>query len=140
MVRAIKLEEKVEIPEGIEVSIEDKRVKVKGPLGEVSKDFSHIHDIVIIKDGNTLRLEIWFPNRKGEAVIGTVASHIRNMMTGVQRGFRYKMKIVYAHFPMSVKVDKEKGTVLIENFLGSKDRRYAKIMPGAEVKVSKDEV
>lgn len=140
MARSVLLKEYVEIPEGIEVHVEDRKVKVKGPLGEVSKDFSHVHNLMIKRENEKIHLEIWFPNKKGEAVIGTVASRIRNMITGVQRGFRYKMKIVYAHFPMSVKVDEKRGLVIIENFLGSKDKRYAKIMPGVKVKVTKDDV
>ena len=140
MARSVLLREYVEVPEDIEVYVEDRRVRVKGPLGEISRDFSHVHNLMIKKEDGRIHLEIWFPNKKGEAVIGTIASHIRNMIVGVQHGFRYKMKIVYAHFPMSVKVDEKKGLVIIENFLGSKDRRYAKIMPGVKVKVTKDDV
>ena len=66
-------------------------------------------------------------------MVGTIRSHISNMIYGVKHGFTYKMKIVYAHFPMTVKV---KGKlVTIDNFLGERHPRTAKII-GDDVKVS----
>lgn len=40
------------------------------------------------------------------------------MITGVTQGFRYKMRFVYAHFPINVTIDNKK--VEIRNFLGQK--------------------
>ncbi len=70
--------------------------------------------------------------------VRTVASHIQNMIIGVTKGFRYKMKIVYAHFPMNLKVQGDK--IIIENYLGERGTREAKLLPGVKVKVQKDDV
>ena len=71
-------------------------------------------------------------------MIGTIRSHITNMIHGVTDGFTYHMKIVYAHFPMTVKVTGNKVT--IENFLGERYPRTAKIVGSAKVQVKGEEV
>jgi large subunit ribosomal protein L6 len=60
------------------------------------------------------------------------------MITGVRKGFTYKLKIVFSHFPISVKVQGK--TVLIENFTGERNPRKAKIVGNANVKVSGDDI
>ncbi len=141
MARVPYVKEEVEIPEGIDVQVtEDKRVVVKGPLGTIEKDFSHAKYILLNKNDNRVVVEAYFADRRNRSLVKTLASKIRNMIVGVQRGYRYKMKIVFAHYPMSVKVDEKRGLVIIENFLGEKDKRYAKILPGVKVKVQKDDV
>jgi len=134
------LKKEVEIPEDVNVEVEGKVVRVRGQLGMVERDFSHIHNVSIEKADNKVIIEAWFPTKQERSLINTIASHIRNAIVGVQRGYRYKMKVVYAHFPMSLKVDEKNNMVIIENFLGSRDKRYAKILPGVKVKVQKDEV
>ncbi len=71
-------------------------------------------------------------------MLETIKAHINNMITGVTKGFTYKMKIVYAHFPMTVKVQGDK--VIIENFLGERHPRKAKILGDTKVQVKGDEV
>ncbi len=129
--------EEVKIPEGVEVTVENNVVRVKGPLGELVRDFSK-QPVTIRKEGNTVIVECYFAKKRERALIGTIAKHIKNMIIGVTKGFRYRMKIVYAHFPMSVKVEGDK--VIIENFLGQKDKKVAKIVGDVKVKVEKDEV
>merc|ERR1739840_67913 len=52
------------------------------------------------------------------------------MMNGVIYGYRYKMKSVYAHFPINVNIT-ENGTVVdVRNFLGEKFVRHVKMRPG----------
>jgi len=141
MPKSIHLKNEVEIPSDINVVIDGKRVKIQGPLGVIEKDFSHLHNIIIEKgDDNKIIIESWFPSKKEQSLVNTVASHLKNAFIGVQKGYRYKMKIVYAHFPMSLKVDEKNNIVIIENFLGSRDKKYAKILPGVKVKVQKDDV
>jgi large subunit ribosomal protein L6 len=142
MSKLVHVEEEVRIPEGVEVSIDGMKVKVKGPKGELERDFSHARGILMRLDedeeGKKVVVEAYFANRRLKALVGTVASHIENMITGVTKGFRYKLKIVYSHFPVTVKVEGDK--VVIENFLGEKAPRIARIMPGVKVKVQKDDV
>ena len=49
-------------------------------------------------------MEKWFGSRKDIATVRTVISHIENMMKGVTYGYRYKMKSVYAHFPINIAI------------------------------------
>ena len=77
-------------------------------------------------------------NKKDKAMVGTIKSHVSNMIYGVKHGFTYKMKIVYAHFPMTVKV---KGNIVsIDNFLGERSPRTAKIIGDVKVSVKGDDV
>jgi ribosomal protein L6P/L9E len=41
-----------------------------------------------------------------------VTSGIKNMMVGVTKGFEYKMRMVYSHFPINVSIENE-GKVLL---------------------------
>ena len=127
----------VEVPEGVQVEVEGKVVKVRGPLGELKRDFSHA-PVEIRLDGNKVIVEAYWPKKRERAMIGTVAAHIRNMITGVTKGFTYKMKIVFTHFPIQVTVEGDK--VVIRNFLGERAPRIAKILPGVKVEVQKEDV
>jgi large subunit ribosomal protein L6 len=60
------------------------------------------------------------------------------MITGVTKGFTYKLKIVFSHFPISVKV-KDK-IVLVENFTGERNPRKARIVGNSKVKVQSEDV
>ncbi len=125
----------VEIPEGIEVKLEGERVIiVKGPLGEVRKDFSKVPIKFKIED-NKVKYEIYRKGKKGFALINTIKSRINNMFIGVTKGFTYKMKVFYIHFPMTVEVSDE--YVIIKNFAGERGVRKARIMPGVKVEVVK---
>ena len=137
MAKAVWVHALVEVPEGVEVTIDGSKVKIRGPKGELERDFSHAKGIRIRnfeEDGKRYVLvETFFADRKRKALVNTVAAHIRNMITGVTKGWRYKMKIVFSHFPISVKIVGD--TVEIHNFIGEKAPRKAKILPGVTVKV-----
>jgi large subunit ribosomal protein L6 len=60
------------------------------------------------------------------------------MISGVQKGFTYKLKIVFSHFPISAKV--QDRTVLIENFTGERRARRAKIIGDVKVKVEAEDI
>jgi large subunit ribosomal protein L6 len=62
------------------------------------------------------------------------------MMMGVTRGFEYKLKVAHSHFPITVKVDKDKRLVQVENFLGERTPRTAKIEGNVQVVVKGDDV
>jgi len=129
--------ESIKIPEGIEVSVEGMVVSVSGPKGKISRDFAHSKLILSKKDGEII-LESPGKGKRLNAVVGTIASHIRNMFKGVTQGHVYNMKVIYAHFPITVKVAGK--DVLIENFMGERSKRVAKIVGNVKVTVQGDEL
>ena len=136
MALAAVIREEIPIPEGIEVTVDD-TVTVKGSQGELSRKFKH-HNVKISQEDGLVVLEARFPKKKDKAMLGTIKAHITNMMEGLTQGFTYRMKIVYAHFPMTVKL--AGGKVVIENFLGERYPRTAKVVGSAQVKIQGDEV
>jgi large subunit ribosomal protein L6 len=136
MVIATNITEKIEIPEDVNIIIGD-NVTVKGPQGEVSRKFTY-PNISMKKEDNKIILETSFPKKEDKSMIGTARTHINNMISGVTNGFTYHMKIVFAHFPMNVKVTGDK--VNIDNFLGERHPRIAKIVGSAKVNVKGEEV
>lgn len=135
--RAIKTVKTVEIPKGVEGVLEGRVVTIKGEKGELTRDFSHA-PIKIQLQGKTVTVQANWPRKKEAAIVGTVCSHIQNMIKGVTKGFTYNLKIVFSHFPITVKV-KEK-TLTIENFTGERSSRKAKIMGDTKVTVKGDDV
>jgi len=137
MVRRYSVEEGIEIPGDVEVALDGREVSISGPLGRLERDFSHA-PIDIELDGNKLTVGIKWPDKKKAAMVGTVRSHIRNMVNGVQKGYTYKLKIVFAHFPMNVKVEGSK--VIIENFGGERRPRSIFVDEDVKVQVEGDDV
>ena len=127
----------IQVPDGVAINLEGKKVTVKGAKGTLERDFSFI-PISINAEGNTVRVWAEWPRKKEAALVGTIHSHIQNMISGVQKGFTYKIKIVFSHFPISVKVQGK--TVLIENFTGERRARKAKIIGDVKVKVEAEDV
>ena len=135
--RATEVSKIIQVPDDAEVTIEGRKVTVEGANGTLTRDFSHA-SISIELEGKTVRVWVEWPRKKEAALVGTIYSHIQNMITGVKKGFTHKLKIVFSHFPISVKV---KGkTVLIENFTGERSARKAKIMGDTQVKVRSEDV
>jgi large subunit ribosomal protein L9e len=71
-----------------------------------------------------------------------VKTIIENLVIGVTRGFKYKMRYVYAHFPINVNIEKNSDTgvyeVEIRNFLGEKIVRRVTMQAGVDVETSKN--
>jgi large subunit ribosomal protein L6 len=135
--RAIAVERLVEVPDGIDVKIDGRVVTISGEKGTLTKDFSHA-PLSIHREGTSIKVQTAWPRKKEAAIVGSVSSHIQNMITGVTKGFTYKLKIVFSHFPISVKVDDRK--VLVENFTGERSPRIAKIAGDTKVSVQSDDV
>jgi large subunit ribosomal protein L6 len=131
------IREEVEIPEGVEVTVEGNTVKVEGPKGELQRELKYPGVKILVEDGKVAVFKE-FPRKKDIAIARTFKAHINNMIKGVTEGFTYKLKVLYSHFPMTVKVQGDE--VVIENFLGEKNPRRAKILPGVTVRVMGQEI
>ena len=115
----------IEVPDGVDLSMDNKTVTVKGEKGTLTRDFSFA-SISMESDGKTVRVWAEWPRKKEASLVGTIHSHIQNMITGVMKGYTYKLKIVFSHFPITVKI--QDRSVLVENFTGEKRARRAKIL------------
>ena len=135
--QAVEAVKSVEVPDGVEVQVEERVVTVKGEKGTVTRDFSKA-PVTIEMNGKTVRVRANWPRKREAALVGTISSHIQNMIVGVTKGFTYKLKIVFSHFPISVKV--KENTVLIENFTGERSSRKARIMGDVKVLAKGDDV
>jgi len=127
----------IQVPDGVEVNLAGRKVTVKGEKGTLTRDFSYV-PISIDASGQTVRVWAEWPRKKEAALVGTVHSHIQNMILGVQKGFSCKLKIVFSHFPISAKVQGK--TVLIENFTGERRARKAKILGDVQVKAQSEDI
>jgi len=135
--QAIEAVKTVEVPDDVEVQVKGRIVTVKGEKGTFTRNFSKA-PVTIELDVKTIRVQANWPRKREAALVGTISSHIQNMIVGVTKGFTYKMKIVFSHFPISVKV--KENTVLIENFTGERSSRKARIMGDAKVSTKGDDV
>ncbi|KAJ4295723.1 60S ribosomal protein L9B [Collariella sp. IMI 366227] len=139
--RYIHSEETLEVPENVKVSIKARLVTVEGPRGKLTKDMSHIAVNFSIIKKDVIGIEIHHGNRKNVAALRTVRTIINNLIIGVTKGFKYKMRYVYAHFPINVNVDKNGETgcyeVEIRNFVGEKIVRRVIMQAGVDVEISK---
>ena len=111
---------------------------VEGKRGTVTKSFKHLKVEITLKEENKKRfIEInsYLASYKNSAILYTVGSHIKNMIVGVTRGFRYKMHLVKKHFPINFDIEGE--YVKIGRFLGERNVKVIKLLEG--VKCSKND-
>jgi large subunit ribosomal protein L9e len=112
----IVAEQELEIPEGVTVDLKAREVVVKGKLGTLRKSFKHI-PIDIRKEVSaktktpSLKFRMWLQKKKRNAVLGTIRSTVRNLITGVSVGYKFKLVLAYSHFPIVVNVI-ENGKVI----------------------------
>ena len=135
--RAVESVKSVGVPEGVDVKIEGRIIFVKGEKGALTRDFSEAPLSLQLEDKKVIVQASW-PRKREAALVGTVAAIIQNMITGVTKGYTYKLKIVFSHFPISVKVKEKK--VSIENFTGERSPRLTRIMGDVKVSLKEDDV
>lgn len=126
--------QKIEIPAKTEATFVDGLFTVKGPKGELKKEFKNI--IAIKIDGSSITLEPVKNSLETRALWGTYASHVKNMVSGVNtpyvkklilEGIGYKADVVgntlkmalgFSHpvnveIPAGLTVTAEKGIVTV---------------------------
>jgi len=144
--RDVLTTETLEIPEGVTVSIKSRQIEVTGPRGKLTKNVRHVNmDIQVIsnKSKSKVLLAVWQGGRKHVACLNTIKSLINNMIIGVTKGFRYKMRSVYAHFPINCIIQDNGALLEVRNFLGEKLVRHVQMLDGvtvSESKAQKDEL
>jgi large subunit ribosomal protein L6 len=128
----------LDIPSSVTASMENNTIRIKGKLGDLIKDVTKMPaDIQVRKE--KIIITPYGKRKKDLAIAHTCRSIIHNMITGVDKGYSYKLKIVYAHFPISVK---PKGRQIhVENFFGERSSRISYVVgDSTKVTVTGDEV
>ncbi len=128
----------IPIPEGVNVTIDRRIVKVAGPKGELTRElwYPGLHiDVAETDNGPAVVIKSDSSRKNIKAMAGTYRSHINNMIIGTNEGFFYKLKVLHAHFPMQVALTKEGNALSISNFLGERKPRVARVMKGVNVEI-----
>lgn len=129
--------ETVVIPENVTVEADGVDLHFKGPKGEVVRSFINNY-VKMEMQGKTIKVMTSKDNRRTFGILGTWVSGIRQGIEGVTKGYQYEMKIDYTHFPMRVSV--RGNNVVVENFLGERSPRNAKILGSCQVVVKGDRI
>lgn len=127
-----KITEEAAIPEGVlctfdgnilNVSKSGVSLKRKIDLPSVRSEIKENKIILTAEKGNKNELKS----------IKSSIAHIKNMFSGLDNKYVYKLETCNVHFPTTLKV--EGKTLLINNFLGERISRKAKILPGVDIEI-----
>ena len=127
----------IPIADKVKVTLTKRMLYVEGPLGKTRKDFKKIPVDLSIVD-NKVVLKSLGTRKHDYAIFNTAQSIIKSLIDGVQKGYTFKMKIVYAHFPITIKI--KDGNILVENFQGERAPRISKIRGDTKVVTKGDDV
>ena len=137
--KVVNTHQEVTVPEGIDVSVKARVVTVKGARGTLIKDFRHMAVDMYMPQKNIVKVEKWFGKKKELAAVRTICSHIQNMIKGVTYGYKYKLRAVYAHFPINCSISEGGALVEVRNFLGEKFIRRVRMHNGVKCENSKEQ-
>ena len=82
----------VELPKGVEASIQSGLITVKGPLGTLTQTLNG--DVIVNEDAGKLSFIVANDSRQAKAMSGTLRALVANMVTGVSKGFERKLTLV----------------------------------------------
>jgi large subunit ribosomal protein L6 len=127
-----KLSESLDIPESISCEFSDKVLKCRKDGTELSRLIDVPCLRVLIKDQKVF-FECEKGNKNDYKTIKSNIAHMKKMFFGLQKEYVYRLEACNVHFPMTLKVESDR--LIINNFLGEKMPRFAKILPGVKVDV-----
>ena len=137
-------EEMIKVPKDIKITIKSKMVTVEGKHGKLTRNFKHLPlELWLANNNHEVRARMFFAKSKQLSCLRSVCSHIQNLFDGVTKKFEYRMRLVYAHFPINANITNNGSTVEIRNFLGEKNVRVVNMLPGVTIEKSvntKDEL
>ncbi|TMW90248.1 hypothetical protein EJD97_016011 [Solanum chilense] len=109
----------MDIPNRITTKVKAKLIEIEGPRGKLN------------------HLNLNFHSHKATSAICTTFSHVKNLIIGVTKGYRYKMCLVCAHFPIDSSVTDRNKSIEIRDFLGEEKVRKVDMLDGVTVVPSK---
>lgn len=130
----------IEIPSGVKVEVNGHVVTIKGKLGSTIKHTSPKFTSIKV-EGNKLKVDSVKTKKlvkKSLLAAQAMASELKDLMTGVEKGVEAKMKILYAHFPTTVEVKGKK--MYLKNLFGEKVPREVAIVGDTKVEIKGQDV
>ncbi|EZG62787.1 60S ribosomal protein L9 [Gregarina niphandrodes] len=127
--KTVYVEQTMDIPEDVKITVASRKVTVSGKYGELSREFKHLPLDATVEEGK-LKVAMWNADNRMKACVRTFCSHVANMIKGVTKMFQYKMRLVYCHYPININITDNGNTVEIRNFLGQRRTRCVKLAPG----------
>lgn len=131
------IRKEIEVGQGTTATIKDAVLTIKGPKGEVSRDFTYPTVDIVVEEGKVV-LKADKATKREKTILSSFAAHVKNMIKGVNELHTYKLKICSGHFPMNVSISG--NDVIIKNFFGENVPRKTNLPVGADVKVAGDEI
>ncbi len=90
----------IAIPAKTEVNLTGNSIVVKGPKGTLTRELTRFVDVAVTPEG--VQVKTRGTSIDARAQVGTYASHVRNMLTGVNQGFTRKLLIEGVGFKWDV--------------------------------------
>ncbi len=127
-----KMQEEIEIPSGVSCTFDGKVFSAS--KGSVSlKRIIDLPSISFEIKGNKIVLSAKKGNKNEFKFIKSTLAHIKNVFSGLDKKYIYRLEACNVHFPMTLKI--EQGSLVINNFLGEKVPRKAKVLPNVDVDI-----
>ena len=82
----------IELPNGVEVKLDNNEITVKGPKGTLSRQLHR--DIKVTVEGNVINVERPSDNKLHRSLHGTTRSLVANMVSGVTEGYSKTLELV----------------------------------------------
>jgi len=122
----------IDLPEGVQVTLEGKLVKVKGPKGELQ--FLVPREVEVRMREQQIICEQARPGREAHALWGTTRARVANMVEGVSKGFQKKLELKGVGYRAKV------GTGELELSVGYSHPVKIKAPEGISFTVDKEEI
>lgn len=122
----------IEIPKGVNVTLSNGEIKVKGPRGELNRVTPPM--VEVTQDGSMIVVTRTAENRHGRAMHGLARSLINNMVIGVSQGFKRVLEINGVGYRADVKKD------VLNLVLGYSHPIEMIMPPGVTAKVEKNRI
>ncbi len=126
------IEEKIEIPHGFVCKYENKIFSCKKDSVESLRKID-VPNIEISIENNKIYFRCKRATKKEKKIVNSFIKHINNFFQGLNEKFVYKLELCNVHFPMTLKIDKD--MLIINNFLGEKTPRHARILSNVDVQI-----
>lgn len=132
-----KLSEQIAIPEGTHCEVKNHSLICKKGAVELVMLMA-FPEITAKVENNHVVFSCESGNKNIYKTIKSLIAHTRNLFSGVNKEYVYKLEACNVHFPMTFKI--ENGKFIVNNFLGEKKPRITDIMPNVKVDVKAQKI